>query len=172
MKFTVRLANTAALLVCLLALSVSPTLAQSSTRDALAGLKRAISQASAPALTTQQETDLNALITAYKDALPDGEDTTLATARDAYDAAVLAGNITAATTAATQIATRTAELASARLVAQAKFAIAVLANLKTGGQLTALTEKLGSDRLLSLVNSLAGGGGGFGGPGGGGGGRH
>lgn len=171
MKFTVRLASMAALLVCFATLSASSALAQtSSTRDALAGLKRAISQASAPSLTTQQETDLNALITAYKDALPDGEDTTLATARDAYDAAILAGDATAATTAATQIANRTATLTSARLVAQAKFAIAVLANLKTGGQLTVLIEKYGNDRVLGLVNSLAGGGGGFGGPGGGG--RH
>jgi hypothetical protein len=114
---------------------------------------------------------LTALITAYKDAQPDEPDADLQTAREAYDAAVLAGNVTAATAQAAIISSRQAALSNARLVAQATFEIAVLANLKAGGQFTALQTKLGDDRLLALAGSLAGGGG-FGGPGGGPGGGH
>lgn len=171
MKIQKRFISTTILSLCLLTLGVATSLAQSSTRDPLAGLKRAITQATAPALTAQQEADLTALITAYKDSQPDEPDAALQTARDAYDAAILAGNLTAATAQAATISSRQATLSNSRLVAQATFEIAVLANLKTGGQFTALQTKLGDDRLLSLVGSLAGGGG-FGGPGDGRGGGH
>lgn len=168
MKIQNRVVSTTALLLCLLTASITVALAQQSTRDPLAGLKRAITQASAPALTAQQEADLNALITAYKDSLPDGPDAALEAAREAFDAAILAGDLTAATAQATIIANRTAALSSAHLVAEAKFEIAVLSILKTGGQFTPLQTKLGDDRLLALVGSLAGGGfGEHGGPGGG-----
>jgi hypothetical protein len=56
------------------------------------------------------------------------------------------------------IANRTAALVSARLSAEITFEIGVLANLKSGGQLDALTSKYG-DRVLDIVRSLAGGGG-------------
>ncbi len=166
MKFQVRLAGIPVLMICLLAVGVVSALADhGGTRDALTGLKRAITQASAPTLTTQQETDLNALITAYKDALPDEADAALEAAREAYDAAILAGDQAAAQTQIGIITTRTAALQTARLTAQAKFQIAVLANLKAGGQLDLLKTKLGDDRLLGLVESLIGQGPG-GGPGG------
>ena len=128
------------------------------SRDPLAGLKRAITAASAPTLTATQETALTALIVAYRDAQPDEADAALETARDAYQAAVLAGNLTAVNTTAGQIAMRQAELTVARLKLSAKFIIDVLANLRAGGQLTLLAEKLGADKLFGLVSSLAGGG--------------
>ena len=172
MKLRVRYASLSALLLCL---SVAATALAQTQRDPLAGLKRAITRANAPALTTQQETDLTALITAYRDAQPDEPDAQLETARDAFDAAIPAGNATAATTAAQAIATRSAALTLARLQAQATFEIAVRNNLNSGGQLTPLTTALGSEGVLRLLESLAGGHG-FGGPGGGGpggpGGRH
>jgi hypothetical protein len=171
MKIQKRFISTTILSLCLLTIGMTTALAQPAQRDPLSGLKRAITQASAPALTAQQEADLTALITAYKDAQPDEPDADLQTAREAYDAAVLAGNVTAATAQAAIISSRQAALSNARLVAQATFEIAVLANLKAGGQFTALQTKLGDDRLLALAGSLAGGGG-FGGPGGGPGGGH
>ncbi|NOT63686.1 MAG: hypothetical protein HOP19_26025 [Acidobacteria bacterium] len=160
--------KTFAMMVGLLAMSAMMALAQGGrggsggTRDPLAGLKRAITQAEAPALTATQETAINALITAYRDALPDEADAALETARDAYEAALLAGNQTAANTAADQIAARQAVLSAARLKASAKLTLDILANLRTGGQLTALNTKFTAERVLSLVRSLAGGGG-FGG---------
>ena len=172
MKFQMKSTSLLALLLGVLVLGSSQASAQSVSRDPLTGLKRAISQASAPALTTQQETDLTALITAYKSAQPDTEDTTLQTARDAFDAAIIAGNLTTAQTQADAIAARQAVLSAARLKLQAKFEIDVLTNLKNGGQLTPLITKFDEDRVLNLVRSLAGGGGGIGGPGGPGGGPH
>jgi hypothetical protein len=172
MKPQVRLASLFALLFCLLTASATTSLAQTQTqRDPLAGLKRAITRANAPALTTQQETALTTLITNYRDSLPDEPDAQLEAAREAYDAAILARNATAAATQAQAIATRSAALTLAKLQGEATFEIAVLNNLNSGGQLAPLTTELGNDGVLRLVNSLAGGRG-FGGPGGpGGGGR-
>jgi hypothetical protein len=166
MKVQVRFASVLALLLGVLVSSAGMAFAQHVSRDPLAGLKRAISQASAPALTTTQETDLTALITAYKNALPDDEDDALAAAREAYDAAILAGNLAMAQAQADVIAARLAALNAARLKLQAKFEIDVRANLSSGGQLIPLTDKFGADRVLQLIRSLASGGRGPGGPGG------
>ena len=167
MKFQVRFAGIG-LLLCLFFGIATTSFADQGTRDPLSGLKRAISQANATALTTQQETDITALVTAYKAALPDDSDDALEAARDAFDAAILAGNATAAQAQAAIIASRTAGLVSARLSAEITFELGVLASLKNGGQLDALTTKYGSDRVLDIVRSLAGGGGFDGGrPGGG-----
>lgn len=130
------------------------------SRDPLNGLKRAITTAGAPALTAQQETDIKALITAYRDALPDEEDAALAAAKDAYDAALAAGNLTAAQTAAGQIAARQAVLSAQALTDRAKFVIAVLANLRTGSQLPLLIEKFTAERVVEMVQGLVHGGGG------------
>jgi Spy/CpxP family protein refolding chaperone len=146
-----------ALMLC--AITVFTAMAQTPNgprRDPLGALKRAISEANAPALTTDQETQLNTLITAYKDALPDEPDAALEAARDAFDAAVLAGNLTAAQAQATIIANRTAELTNNKLRAEAVFEIGVLALLKNGGQLDPLVTKFGADRVLGLVDSLIG----------------
>lgn len=177
MKTQNRIVSTALFLVCLLALGVTSALAQRPTRDPLAGLKFALTQANAPALTATQESALTALITAFKDAQPDEPDAALVAARDAYDAAVLAGNQTAANAQAVIISNRLAALNNTRLQDEAKFEIAVLAILRNGGQFIPLQTKLGDDRLLALIGSLAHGGfGGRGdgpgrGPGGPGGGR-
>jgi hypothetical protein len=159
MKFGVKFASVGVLLVCLLSAIAATSFAQQGQRDPLAGLKRALNQANAPALTTQQETDLNTLITNYKNALPDGPDDALEATRDAFDAAILAGDATAAQAQAVIIANRSATLLTARLNAEITFEIGVLASLKSGGQLDALTTKYGSDRVLEIVRSLAGGGG-------------
>lgn len=168
MKKQVRWIGTSLMLLFVITVSLNTAFGQTQ-RDPLAQLKRAITQASAPTLTSIQETALTTLITAYKDAQPDEPDATIEAAREAYDAAILAGNLAAAQAQATIIANQSAALAKARLDAQAKFDIDVLAILSNGGQLSPLNTKFGADRVLGLVNSLAGhGGGGLGGgPGGG-----
>jgi hypothetical protein len=148
--------NKTALLLCALALSLTTASAQTSQRDQLGFLKRAITQAGAPTLTAQQETDLNALITAFKAAQPSEPDAVLEAARDAYDAALIAGNLAAAQTQATAIATRQAQLSDARLRAEAQFVIAVFANLRNGGQFAPLQTRFGDERLLDLAQSLVG----------------
>lgn len=170
MKKQVRWIGTSMMLLFVMTVSLSTAFGQTTQRDPLAQLKRAITQASAPTLTSTQETALTTLITAYKDAQPDEPDATIEAAREAYDAAILAGKLADAQAQATIIATQSASLAKARLDAQAKFDIDVLTILSNGGQLASLNTKFGADRVLGLVESLAGQGGG--GPGGGPGGGH
>jgi len=69
---------------------------------------------------------------------------------------VLAGDQTAAQAQATTIANLTAAQTGARLAAEAQFEIAVLALLRTGGQLDPLVTRYGNDRILSLVETLIG----------------
>lgn len=127
----------------------------------LSSLRRAIAQANATALTTDQETQIAALVTAYRNALPDDDDDeALEAARDAFDAAVLAGNAAGAQAQATVIANLNAAQTAARLNAEATFEIALLALLRTGGQLTPLVTQFGNDRVLSLIDGLLGGSGG------------
>ena len=139
-------------LSCVLVLgSATMALGQGRTPDPLAALKRAISQASAPALSTAQETALTTLITEYRESLPNDEEETIATAREALDAAILAGDLAAAQVQITIIASRVAQIQDARMVAEAKLAIGSIAVLKSGGQYTPLVTKYGTDRVLQLV---------------------
>lgn len=137
--------------------------------DPLASLKRAIIQAGAPALSTNQETALTTLITEYKAELPtEGGDEVLEAAREAYDAAILAGDLAAAQVQITMITTRAGQLQEARMQSEARFGIAVVGLLKSGGQYDLLVAKYSTDRVLGLVLQLAGRGGPSGdGPGGG-----
>jgi len=171
MRLRERFASITVLLLCAIAANATMATAQRAPqRDLLTSLKRAITEANAPALTTAQETQLNTLITNFRDALPDEPDEALEAARDAYDAAILAGNLTAAQAQAMIIAARFAQLNNARLQAEAKFKIDALAVLQSGGQLAPLKQKFGDERVLGLIDSLAGRGFG-GGPRGGGPGR-
>jgi hypothetical protein len=139
---------------------------QRQARDPLAGLKRALAEANAPALTTQQETDLNALITAYRNGLPTAPNENLRAAHTAYSNAIAAGDLAAATAAAATIANLTSTLTQARLQAAANLAVQALNVLKTNaGQVEALTTRFGTTGLSRILQSL-GGRGGFGGPGG------
>lgn len=168
MKMQGRFVNSLALLLCVMvggAISAVAQPQQRPQRDALGFLKRALTEASAPALTAQQETQLTALIASFREAQPDGPDEQLNAARTAYNNALLAGDAATATAQATIIANRSAALTTTRLQADAQFKIAVLAVLKSGGQLDALQQKFGAERVLGIAGSLAGGRG-FGGPGG------
>lgn len=160
-----------ALLLCAMAVAAITTQAQQGPqrreRDPLGFLKRAITDASAPALTPDQEAQLKSLIINFHDAQPDEPDQVLQAAHDAYNDAILAGELAVAQAQATIIANRSAELSKIRLQALAKFQIDVQAVLKAGGQWELLKTKFG-DRLVGIVGSLAGGPG-FGGRGPGGG---
>lgn len=153
------------------ALAQGPGQGPRQARDPLAGLKRALSEANAPALTTAQETQLTALIQAYRDGLPDGPNADLQAAHTAYDNAILAGDAAAAQTAATTIAGLIAAQTAARLKAAATLEVQALAVLRANaGQVEALTTRFGTTGLVRILHSLAGGGfrgpGGFGGLGG------
>lgn len=171
MKFNKKLFGATVLMLGLMIASVTTSLADQrpgqGQRDPLGVLKRAITQANAPTLTTMQETDLTTLITNYQNAQPTEPDAAIEAARDAYNAAILAGDLAAAQAQATLIASRSAELINTKLQTLAKFEIDVLTNLSNGGQLDALSQKFNDDRLLNIIGSLAGPGFG-GGPGGGG----
>lgn len=152
MKLRSKTVSMMALLLCTSVVSVSMALASPPKGGSLlGGLNRAISRAGATALTSDQVTQLNTLIANYEAALPDEDDATLEAAREAYNAAILAGNLSAATAQATIIANRTAALTSARLQARAQFQIGVLAVLRSGGQLDALIATFGEDRVLGLI---------------------
>ncbi len=145
------------LMLCTIAGGATTDLAQNGPqRDPLRTLRRAITEANAPALTADQETQLTTLITAYQDSLPDEPDTVLEAARDAFNAAVLAGNLSAAQAQATIIANRTAESTNTKLRSKAVFEIGVLAVLRSGGQLDPLVQAYTSERVLGLIDSLVG----------------
>lgn len=168
MRMQGRFVSSRALLLCVMISSAIIAVAQPQQRpqrDALGFLKRALTEATAPALTAAQETQLNALIASFREAQPDGPDEQLDEARTAYNNAVLAGDASTAAAQTAIIANRSAALTTTRLQADAQFKIAVLAVLKSGGQWDALQQKFGAERVLGIVGSLAGGRG-FGGPGG------
>ena len=140
--------------------------------DVLAGLKHALEEAGAPALSSAQETQLEDLIKAFRQAQSQsGPSDAVQAAHHAYDAAILAGNLSAAQAQATIIANALASATGARLQAQAKFEIDALNVLKTNpNQINALLQRVGSAGLGGILKGLAGGGpggpGGRGGPGG------
>lgn len=147
MRLRMRLVSVTVLLLCVTASGAIIAMArQRPERDPLGFLKRVITEANAPALTSEQETQLNTLITASSNARPTEPDEALLSARAAYNSAILAGDLATAQAQAPAIANRIAELATSRLRAQAKFQIDLLNVLKSGGQLEPLKQKFG-DRL-------------------------
>lgn len=133
---------------------------QGGPREPLGFLKRAISEAGAPALTAEQENQLTTLV---KSSRGDGPSDAVKQAHAAYNAAILAGDLAGAQSQASVLA----QLSSSRMQALAKAQVDVVNILKAGGQLDALKTKFG-DRLVQVIGSVAGGPGfgGFGGHGG------
>jgi len=129
-------------------------------------LERALQQASAPALTSDQVTALTSLITTFRSSLPQpGPNAALTSAQNAYDSAILSGSPSAAASAAAAIAAANSSLESARLTAVAGYEISALGIL-TSGQISALQSKLGTTGLVRVLGTLFGGPGIFAGPGG------
>ncbi len=133
--------------------------------DLLAGLKHALTEAGAAALSAQQEQQLTQLIEAAHENHPKGPNETMEAARRAYDNAIVAGNLSAANAQAAIIVQQITTDTTARLQAEAKFKIDALSVLKSNSsQIAALTQRIGTAGLSHLLNSLAGGPGGPGGP--------
>ena len=155
--------------VCLL-LCLAPALALAQmthdpmTHDPLAHLKHALSEAGAPALTANQEQQINSLITAFRNAhQPGTPNTTLQSALQAYQTAILNGDNTTAQAQADSIANEQANVSRKNLKDRAKLEIDVLAVLKSNDdQVGLLLKRIGSAGLSGLLGSLAG----HGGPGG------
>ncbi|MDA2938040.1 hypothetical protein MYX75_07245 [Acidobacteria bacterium AH-259-A15] len=125
------------------------------TRDPLVILKRALSDAGAPALTAEQEGQLTSLIQDFRQARqPQGPNSSLQTARRAYEDAILAGDFAAAQAQAAIIADQTASSINASLQAQAEFKIQLLTMLNAD-QVSFLSERVGTKGLSTLLNSLA-----------------
>ena len=144
---------------------VGSALAQKTAPDPLKGLKKALEQAGALALTTTQEDQLKTLIQTYRDSQTHEPSDALQAARDAFEAAILAGDQAKANAQATVIANLEATEHVAHLQAEATFKLAVIALLKTNGdQAGLLRTKFGDEGFLRILDSLAGG---HGGPGGG-----
>lgn len=139
-------------------------LAQSTTApDYLAPLKRALQAAGAPALTPQQETQINTLITTFRASrTPQPPSSTVQAARAAYDDAILSGKPAVATAQIPTIVNEMTANATTRLQEGANFAISVVQVL--GGSVDLLKTKFGTDRTARLLESLAGGPGFGGGP--------
>ena len=160
MKTVARLVSVTVVLLCAMIGSTTTSFGQPGPgrqRDPLDSLRRALTETNAPALTSQQETQLSELITTFRDGQVHGPDAALEAAHTAFTNAILAGDLAAAQAQAAIISSRTSALGSARLQASAKFDIDVLAILKTGGQLDALRQKFEDERIVGIVGSLAGG---------------
>ena len=155
------------LLIPLLALALvsgtAATMAQTEmpARDNLAGLKNALQNAGAAALTSTQESSINSLIADFRGAHKPSPNTALQTARTAYENAILSGDQVTAAAQAQVIGNAQSAQMVQRETDAAVFAIGVVNILKTqSGQLEALIAKMGSGGAARLLLSLAGGPGG------------
>jgi len=131
------------------------------TRDPLAFLKQALNKAGAGALTTDQETKLNALITSFRSANKPAPDPNEQTLRDNFDKAILAGDLTSANGYADQLATLLSTRQSTRLKAEAGF-LSQAIQILTSDQFAALEKSIGQNGTLRVLQSLIGPGPGFG----------
>lgn len=135
--------------------------ATQATRDPLAFLKQALTKAGATALDSSQETALNTLITNFRSANKPTPDPNEQAVRQDYANAILAGNLSTATTDADKLAGFVSARQSAMLKAEADFQIKALSYLSSG-QITALGAGIGKNGILRVLQSLTGPGPGFG----------
>ncbi len=124
----------------------------------LARLTRALERAGAPALSSAEETQLNTMITNFRDAnKPQAPGSALQTARLNLENAIVSGDSAGATTQVGIIVTEQNAAMAARMKAHASFAIDVVNVLKTNGQLDLLVKQFGNSGVARLAMSLAGG---------------
>lgn len=148
-------------------LAQRPMDARDSTQapDVLRPLKSALESASASALTTDQETQIQTLITTFRTVTAP----TASAARLAYDNFILAGNATGAAYLIQTLMSEQSAQDLARMQALVTLSVGVVQVLQSS-QLNLLQQALGVDGLVRLLQSLGGGpgepGGGPGGPGG------
>jgi hypothetical protein len=147
------------LLLCLAAGSFLLVSAQQlpEQRDPLVPLKRALNEAGAPPLTSQQEDQLKHLVLAFQMARrPEGPNTTVPAARRAYDEAIVAGDTAAAQAQAAIIADQRSANVKTNLQAEANFKIQVL-KILSEDQVTALLHRAGTAGVSRILSALTGG---------------
>ena len=137
--------------------------------EPLAFLKDALQTAGASALTSVQESDIQALITEFRNSHQKPvQNIAVENARVAYENAILSGDNSAAASQAAVLGNAQASEMVQRETDAAVFAINVIAILKTGsGQVDALVAQMGTSGFIRLIQGLAGGPRGFGPSGGG-----
>ena len=128
-------------------------------RDPLALLKQELQQAGAPALDSNQEQQLTALVDSFRSNLPRPEgDSALKTAHSNFENAILNGDTNAANSAAAAMANEISRMTQTRMQAQAQFGIQALSVLKSNSaQFTALQQRVGTAGLIRILRSLTGG---------------
>jgi hypothetical protein len=124
----------------------------------LAGLTRILERAGAPPLSADEQTQLTTLITNFRNAnVPQPPNDAVKTAHQNFENAILSGDSSgAASQVAIIVNNQTAE-ATARMQAQANFAIEVVKVLRANGQVDPLLKQIGDAGVVRLAMSLAGG---------------
>ena len=153
------------LLASIVALALAQESGQRPAPDHLPSLRQALTEAGAPALSSDQETQLKALATTFHTAQNQPNNrTAMMAARTALDNAILAGDMASIQTHSAVIANLMSAQMQTRLQAEANFKVQTLALLNAGGQLTPLTQKFTAPGVLRLLGSLTFGGGRMGPP--------
>ncbi len=125
-------------------------------RNPLASLQSAIQRSGAPALTSDQQTQLQTLIQNFRSAQrPTGPNANIQSAQQNFENAVLSGNTSNATSAADALASAMSAEAPKHLEALATFDVQALNILQP--QASALKQEMGNSGLVALLSSLAGG---------------
>lgn len=123
--------------------------------DPLAMLERALTAAGAPELSSEQETEIRALITEFRDAHPRPvQNADIPDARKAYEEAILSGDSVGAASQAEAIAKERLDHMVQRQADAAVFAVSTIGILDSG-QVDALTTQMGTRGFVRLILSLA-----------------
>ncbi len=124
--------------------------------DPVAFLKQALTDAGADSLSSAQEEQLAQLITSFREShFASGPDEALLAARDAYQQAVLSGDLQGAKAAAATLSELQTVEAQTRLEDQAGLMIQVMGVL-TEAQMSKLSAQFEAGRLFMLLQTLAG----------------
>ncbi len=119
------------------------------------GLINALSEAGATTLSTDQQTAITSLITTFRQSQTPPA-ATASSARTAYETAIIAGNKEAALAQVSTLSSEVAAANAARLSSVAAFSISVLKVLDTS-QISLLVKQFGTNGVVRLIESLAGG---------------
>jgi hypothetical protein len=124
--------------------------------DPLSRLKQALAAAGAPALTSDQEQQITALLTAWKATAANLSTGNLESDEQAFNDAILNVDANTALSEADVIGTDVAAGTTARLKAVAVFEISILNMLKAdSNQVALLVNRFGTTGLSRLLNSFA-----------------
>ncbi len=126
--------------------------------DPLSRLANILERAGAPALTTDEQTQLTTLITNFRNAnAPQPPSDAVKSAHQNLDNAVLSGDATGAAAQVTVIVSNQSAQTTARMQAQANFAIDVIKILRANGQIDPLLKQFGDAGVVRMAMSLAAG---------------